>query len=310
MAIRQIVPGTKLMPLSGMASVVKTQTFKTQDLIGIPTTLFEECIGSLVVFGDLTSDDTLKNDFKRVLTLQFPGNTIQHFLLDENCNEIAELNDSTYGINFPLGFLPITDFTFFQTRYIGYQIDWKKVLTINGPGVYQIKTKKTPSVGEIEEQFSCLYEVCQFTEDRANGTVRIEVTQNGKIISEGLNYLGTNWKQQYRLPGFFGHIQRRLEQNEYLDKNRTTTQIQDTLIHEFTLTPELLPACLRPILDQILLANEILISDYNLENTDDLKNISVRLRSIDSEYFGKSPKVADEIKFEERQKDRIKRNVK
>ena len=35
-----------------------------------------------------------------------------------------------------------------------------------------------------------------------------------------------------------------------------------------------------------------------LSNTDDLKNISVIPTSIETEYFGKSNKAADEIKFE------------
>ena len=61
--------------------------------------------------------------------------------------------------------------------------------------------------------------------------------------------------------------------NDYLDKNRRTTQIQDSLIHEFTLEPYFWPDCLRSEIDSILLANEILISDYNLDNTDNLKNI-------------------------------------
>jgi hypothetical protein len=41
-----------------------------------------------------------------------------------------------------------------------------------------------------------------------------------------------------------------------------------------------------------------------------LKNISVIPTSIETEYFGKSNKAADEIKFEERRKNRLKRNVK
>ena len=95
-----------------------------------------------------------------------------------------------------------------------------------------------------------------------------------------------------------------------MDKNRRTTQIQDSLIHEFTLEPYFWPDCLRDQIDSILLANEILISDYNSDNTDNLKNISVIPTTIETEYFGKSSKAADEIKFEERRKNRVKRNVK
>ena len=108
-----------------------------------------------------------------------------------------------------------------------------------------------------------------------------------------------SWLAAYGAIVFFGNKQRKLEQDNYLDKNRRTTQIQDSLIHEFTLEPYFWPNCLRDEIDSILLANQILISDYNLLNTDDLKNISVIPTSIDTEYFGKSNKAADEIKFEE-----------
>ena len=47
-------------------------------------------------------------------------------------------------------------------------------------------------------------------------TVRIETTQNGYIIGQGLDFTNTNWKQQIRIPGFFGNKQRRLEQDNYL----------------------------------------------------------------------------------------------
>ena len=310
MSIIQRVPGTRLMTLNGMSSQLIAITLDSE-VATIPTTLVSECVGSLPVFGDLFSDSLQNNDFTSFLTLQFPGNTVEYFLLDENCNEIATLNSSTYGVNYPINsFSVASGFTFFQSRYVGYKLEWKKVLNLNGFGTYKIKQKTTFPDLTTSEECSCLFELSQYTDERANETVRIETTQNGYTISPGLNYLNTNWTEQIRIPGFFGNKQRRLEQDNYLDKNRRTTQIQDSLIHEFTLEPYFWPDCLREEIDSILLANEILISDYNSLNTDDLKNISVIPTSIETEYFGKSSKAADEIKFEERRKNRVKRNVK
>jgi hypothetical protein len=310
MSIIQRVPGTRLMTLNGMSSQLIAITLDSEAAT-IPTTLISECVGALPVFGDLTSDDLQNNDFTSFLTLQFPGNTVEFILLDENCNEIATLNSSTYGVNYPINSFSIANgFTFFQSRYVGYKLEWQKVLNLNGFGTYKIKQKTTYPDLSTSEECSCLFELSQYTDERANETVRIETTQNGYTISPGLNYLNTNWTEQIRIPGFFGNKQRRLEQDNYLDKNRRTTQIQDSLIHEFTLEPYFWPDCLRDEIDSILLANEILISDYNSQNTDDLKNISVIPTSIETEYFGKSRKAADEIKFEERRKNRVKRNVK
>jgi len=185
----------------------------------------------------------------------------------------------------------------------------EKVLDLLGPGYYQIKvTTNWKEIVKTETQLSCLFDLCQYTDERADETVRIETIQNGKIIGQGLDFRGLNWRQQIRIPGFFGMKQRRLEQDDYLDKNRRTTQIQDSIVHEFTLEPLLWPACLRDAIDEILLANNILISDCGLENTDNLKKINVIPVSIDTEYFARSQKAADELKFE-RFKNRVKRNV-
>ena len=310
MAIIQRVPGTRLMPLNGMSSQLIAQTLDSEAAT-VPTTLISECVGALPVFGDLFSDDLQNNDFTSFLTFQFPGNTVEFILLDENCEEIATLNSSDYGTYYPILSFPITSgYTFFQNRYVGYKLEWQKVLNLHGVGTYKIKQKTTYPDLSTAEECSCLYELSQYSNSFANETVRIETTQNGYIIGQGLDYTNINWKEQIRIPGFFGNKQRRLEQDNYLDKNRRTTQIQDSLIHEFTLEPYFWPDCLRDEIDSILLANEILISDYNLSNTDDLKNISVIPTSIETEYFGKSNKAADEIKFEERRKNRVKRNVK
>jgi hypothetical protein len=314
MSIVQRVPGVRLMTLNGMASQLKTDTF-IPNTDAITTTLVSECVGALPVFGDITTDSLQNNDFTSVLAIQMPGTSVSFKLLDENCNFLASLNSSTLGTYYPSGTFPgASGFSLFQSFYTGYKLDWKKVLELYGQGSYKIKqvtqSNFFPAPFEPIEECSCNFELMQYSNVLADETVRIETTQNGTIIGEGLDYLGTNWKEQIRIKGFFGNKQRRLEQDNYLNKDRRTTQIQDSLIHEFTLEPYFWAACLRDKIDSILLANDILISDYNTLNTDNLKNISVVPTSIETEYFGKSPKAADEIKFEERVKNRVKRNVK
>jgi len=315
MSIIQRIPGTTFMVLNGMATQLKTNTLSTSSPVdvAIPTTLIKECVGALPVFATYgVGRNPEENDFTSFLDIQLPGTTVSYILLGENCEEIATLNDNTYGTYYAQGFLTeANNFTYIQSLYTGYKLSWNKVLNAFGPGAYKIKKKvEGKETDYLLEECSCLFELCEYSAERANETVRIETTQNGNTISPGLEFLGVNWKEQIRIPGFFGSKQRRLEQDNYVDRNRNTTQIQDTLIHEFTLEPYFWPHCLRNQIDSILLANEILISDYNLLNTDDLKNISVIPTSIDTEYFGKSKKAADEIKFEERQKNRVKRNVK
>lgn len=309
MAISQIVPGSKLMPLSGMSSEIMTLTFKSGD-DGVPVFLFQECIGSVPVFGDLLNItlDSDKTDLSAFIALEVQATSVVFELLDGACNVIAVLDDNTYGVFFPKGFAPGNDF--FQQQYIGFRVQWRKVLDLQGPGLYQIRvTTNWKEIVKTEIVNSCLFDLCQFTDERADETVRIETIQNGKIIGEGLDFIGLNWRQQYRIRGFFGHKQRSIVQDSYLNKSRTEKQIQDTLIHDYMLEPYLLNTCLRFLIDQIMLANDVIISDYNLDNTDNLKKISCVPVSVETEYFNKTPNAADVFKFKERNQDRVKRNV-
>lgn len=300
------------MTVSGMASQLETVTLKLGADAGAISTLAKECLGTVPVFGDLTDSGLLTNDFYKILSFQPLLKTTKFYLLDGKCNVLTELNDDTFGTYYPVGFLNVADgFTAAQSLLIGYQLEWREVLNAFGPGLYQLKTvvDDVVPIGGEEEQVSCLFDLNQYTSADADGTVRVNLVQNGKVISDLIDYTGVNWVQQYRFKGFFGEKQRKLEKDDYKNKNRVTTQIQDSVIYEYTLQPYLLTPCLRTIIDEILLANDVIISDYNLLNTDNLKDISVNPVSVDTEYFADSPKAADEFKFEERRIDRVKRNV-
>ena len=96
MPIVQRVPGSRLMLLNGMTSQLKTNTLNSEGL-AIPTTLVKECVGSLPVLGDLSTDDLQNNDFTSVLSFVFPEITTTFTLLDSNCNEIATLDARCNG---------------------------------------------------------------------------------------------------------------------------------------------------------------------------------------------------------------------
>ena len=88
MAIIQRVPGTRLMPLNGMASQLISQTLDSEAAT-VQTTLVSECVGALPVFGDLFSDDLQNNDFTSVLAWQKKLSVVNFELLDEDCNKLS-----------------------------------------------------------------------------------------------------------------------------------------------------------------------------------------------------------------------------
>lgn len=305
------------MSLSGMATRQSlTMSSLTSGTLVSSTLIFGECVGSLPVFAQTSGSDGLKNDITPILDLVFFSQTVDFYLLDNNCQELAHLNDDTLGTFYAMGFvsgLLGSATSAMQQRYKGFIVDWQKVLNTYGAGVYKIKTKKVTSLGLVStttETCSCAFDLSPYSDELADETVRFDVTQEGVVLDGGFDFRGWSWAQQYRFPGFFGHKQRRLEQDDYVDKNRRTTQIQDSIVHEYTFTPYFWPDCLRDQIDTLLLANDIKVTDYNLINTDTLQNVSVKPLSIDTEYFGGSAKAVDVIKFEARYKNKVKRNVK
>ena len=69
----------------------------------------------------------------------------------------------------------------FDLRCDAAKIEWKKVLTLLGEGSYQIKCVSTSIFGGTTTQvYPGVFCLSQYTVDRADNTVRIEYTINGK----------------------------------------------------------------------------------------------------------------------------------
>jgi hypothetical protein len=106
-----------------------------------------ECCYELPVFAELSFTKTFNNDKSSVLW--FYGNAYTGVLLEleEYVNgswtKIADLNDATYGEYFAFGFFTNNK----EEVGCGYQIDWSKVLTVEGAGKFRVKTVETNVFG-------------------------------------------------------------------------------------------------------------------------------------------------------------------
>lgn len=148
-----------------------------------------------------------------------------------------------------------------------------------------------------------------YSDSLADKSIRIRTLQNGDIL-DSFDYTGMNLEQCWRMPGFFGYPQDKLESDSYLDSNRDITQIQDKLYKEYTLQTDFIAECQKYIFNDILLSNEIYIDDYNIKNAYVLKNTDVIPTQSDSNYFIESTETFKEITFESRSRQKVKRNVK
>jgi len=268
---------------------------------------FEGCPDVLKVFGNLTGN-YLQNDFSSFLSKSVILNVT--WTLEKDCEKIADLNDNNLGTYYPKGHWSVANgFTSQQANYSGFVLDWSLVFKNHGIGNYRVVINF--SFGEIEvlEFCSCSFLLQEYSDEKADKTIRIRTLQNGHIL-DSFDYTGMNWEQSWRMSGFFGYPQDKLEVDNYLDKNRNVTQIQDKLYKEYTLQTDFIAECFKGIFNNILLANEIWIDDYNLKNAYLLKNIDVIPTQSDSNYFIESRSTFKEIIFEDRNRKKVKRNAK
>lgn len=272
----------------------------------------EDCPDILPVFVDPTNPSVeIRNDKFDVMSSKggFLAGAVT-FELHKDGVKVADLNDNTYGTFYPVGSWPVADgFTSNQANQAGYQGNWIDVYNAHGLGCYTIVAQRVTPFGNFSFP-SCCYEMNLWTEAGADETVTIKAVQNGKIIKENIDFTGINWNQHYRVPGFFGFPNRNFTETNFITKNRKVEQIQDEIVNDYTLELYFVPTCLKDDIDGILLANDIIISDFNVENACLIRNKSVKWKGEEEvEYFGKSKKIALTLTFEERTRKTIKRNV-
>lgn len=306
MAIIEVLSGGSLMDLSALAHREDFDVISTE----IPVDLFtsDKCPDVVKVFAD-DSSVLYRNDFSSFLI--DAGLYTIDFRLEKNCEPIADLNDNTFGVYYPKGtWDTASGFTTQQSLYTGYKLDWDKVRSLHGVGHYSIKMVVSFSGGSpIVTLCSCTFLLQTFDKNLADKTIRIRTSQNGHIL-DSFDYTGMMFPQCWRMNGFFGYPQDKLEVDNYLDKNRNITQIQDKLFKEYTLQTDFINDCQKHIFNDILLSNEISIDDYNLKNAFYLDDISVVPTQSESNYFIESTETFKEITFEDRNRKTVKRNVK
>ncbi len=260
------------------------------------------CVPCTKVFGSNTTD-WWKNDIQPFLFKRVTASDTITMQLYRNGVLIGTLNSTTYGIYYDFGSLPNAD-------YKGFHLEWKKVFLALGYGEYQVKTTIV-SLGDTIIKESLVFECMEFSDARADGTVRIETYQNGYIMSSDFDYTGMNWYQSYRIEGMFGYKKPEYETTNYQNGARDITQIQDKIINIYTLETEtLLPA---PLLNAItydgLLANRILITDHNICNFERYMRLEVYTDSIPNfDTFKQNPNGAAVFKFTDKRQNIIKRN--
>lgn len=267
----------------------------------------EDCLQTLDVFADTSSTDSKRNDKREFLFRVLDVTDTAVLKLFKDGTEIATLNNNAYGTFYDLGTLGTGD----QLFYIGYLIEWRNVLSAHGIGEYYVKAELT-IYGSSVESYSQIYNLMPYDEETVDGTVRIVTYQNGNIESSNFDYTGLNWYQEIRIKGIFWQKRPELTTDTYFTTARKVTQIQDSIKYKYTLETRFMTGETSDYLvSNKMLANDILITDYNQCNTESYCDLPVVIEEFDNteelSYFRGRYHV---ITFADRTQNIRKRNFK
>ena len=250
-------------------------------------------------FNDDFSDDFFNDE--NILTPATIPQTFEEFIdgftgtltmgdcVPMNITLLNAVTDQQWGKYFPFGkshdFLGNNFIDDYGKKYTGLLLEWRKVMQQYGEGNYQIYIVKVDVFGnakvECDPRTFCLKNYhCNF----ANGTVRIEVTNEGFRglffdPENPVDYAG-GWYGQYRLKGVLKYKQSDYtdEYNQYGDSKRNAYKpVIDEQTPKFILALKPVPGWMDFILSTtVLQGDEILITDYNINNRHPLTQIPVK----------------------------------
>lgn len=254
----------------------------------------------------LASDGSLlyKKDFSDFLFRKIGTSDTIAIELYKGCDKVADLNSNVLG-TFYNGFTA-------QPDYVGYLVDWSLVFNLFGGGKYQIKAQL--SILGVSSTFeSRLFRLYKYTPEIAHRTVKIESYQTGNIIASEFDYrdlLPDGWYSSTRIKGTFRKTGYPINTDKYYPTTYVNTQNREQVIPEYALVTEYVPITIGNIIgEQQILANEIFITDYNLNSTFAYRGVPVTPTEISLTPLDSSKGDIYEITFQDRTQNIIKRNV-
>ena len=214
-----------------------------------------------------------KNDF--LYQRLIPADTLV-IKLFKNGVQIATITDNTYGLFF-------ASFTLYPL-VTGFLIEWEKVFNLEGAGLYQVIADLV-ILGVAKTEESQFFRLLEYTDLRADETVRIESLQTGNIKRSQFDFtdmLPDGWVQSFRMRGKLFTPDTKMVIDNYPNQGYRQRQIRDEVLNEWTLETEQIPSIISNKLRyNIVLANSIKITDYNIHNHEIYRRIEVYTTEVE-----------------------------
>ncbi|MCD5382442.1 MAG: hypothetical protein LR017_04010, partial [Candidatus Pacebacteria bacterium] len=253
----------------------------------------------------LDSGSDYKNDYSGYFhKRQITSETVEFVLIDMSDGTEYILNSNDYGTF--KGFGTIPDAPQLST----FILDWKKVLVDLGEGAYKvIKRINVVGIAVIHEYL--VYDLYNYSTSRADKTVRIDVTMEGLLEKQDIDFTGSEFKTTLRLPGFFGRREPKWEEDNLIDRSYNKRQISMKQTNEYKFQTNMIPDCLTfEIFDFMLFSDNIRMNDYNLNNhTYSFVNFPVKLANNEGTgYASTTRKAIVNLVFTDKTVNNNKRN--
>lgn len=304
-----IEPGAPTSATQLMYSV-KSQAKAVEGIVfsSVSTCCFGKMPACLPVFAN-TDDLTNKfeNDFFN-FTLKAPsGFTIEAKLIRVRDGSEYDINDSTYGDYAAAGSLD-------DPNIWGFRLQFNKVAPLLGYGQFRVEIKVFNNIAKgSQDVISPCFNLRPYSCEDAHKTVRIDAEQFGYIEN------GFDWSQientvfneyQVRTYGLLTKGQRVEESEVIVDNQNNSRQITSGTFANWTLDLNWIGGFISDvILDEMVLAGKVLVSDYNLDSLDEYRNIPLRFLNSDEPDKQRGAKFQRiTLNFEDYTKGKIKRH--
>ena len=252
-----------------------------------------ECCFILPALAEIGTPTTeLKNDKHSVIWFFDNGFTSAELKLQKLVNgsytDVFTLSSgNNYGTNFVYGFYE----TIYQEQAIGYLLDWNLVLNLQGEGDYRVKCNATQIDSTINNYYSFEFCLKEYTEARANKTVRLDWLKNGNSGSliddtRKVDFGTLNYYNSIRLPkSYFGKTQLKQEKNYTKYQSGENVWIKDSIDFDYTLQVNQIPTFLSDFISLDANINtEMYITDYNILNEYRFTKKAVTSTGVNNSY--------------------------
>lgn len=227
-----------------------------------PDVEFKECCYEFLVLGDNTGKKERNDYFGVYHQRQLPNDTCTFELEQMSPTSSTTPIDEQTTLGTFKSFGSITE----NVDLAIFIINWGLVFNEMGEGAYRIN--KTFNVAGIEfTESTPVFNLKEFSYLHADKTIRMDVSMNGLLESQNVDFTNSSFESSIRVRGFFGRREPKMEQDNIVYKNKKVNQISMKQTNSYQMQTELLPECITTIIfDVFIFADDIFMNDYNLVN--------------------------------------------